>query len=265
MRARRVYLACIWVAGLSIFVMSLIIPWGMFTRYVLGTGSQWPEPIAILLMVVFTFIGAAAAYRAGGHIAVAMLTDRLCPPGLQVLRLAGARADAGGGGCSCGGLRHRLCMETMGQTSAELPWLPVGATYMPLPLGGLVTLVFVLEHMVFGSQHHRAVVPSTTKRPNTEAADGRLRPAGQLRVLMLIGMPVAYALGLSALVGALWIDLPLDAVMIQIASGVNKFSLLAIPFFVLAGAIMAEGGMARRLVAFAGVLVGFMCAAGCRW
>jgi len=47
-------------------------------------------------------------------------------------------------------------------------------------------------------------------------------------------------------------------VMIQIASGVNKFSLLAIPFFVLAGAIMAEGGMSRRLVAFAGVLVGFI-------
>ena len=46
--------------------------------------------------------------------------------------------------------------------------------------------------------------------------------------------------------------------MIQLASGVNKFSLLAIPFFVLAGAIMAEGGMSRRLVAFAGVLVGFI-------
>jgi|UniRef100_UPI0037C0AAE2 tripartite ATP-independent transporter DctM subunit len=52
--------------------------------------------------------------------------------------------------------------------------------------------------------------------------------------------------------------LPLDAVMIQMASGVNKFSLLAIPCFVLAGAIMAEGGMSRRLVAFAGVLIGFV-------
>jgi tripartite ATP-independent transporter DctM subunit len=75
---------------------------------------------------------------------------------------------------------------------------------------------------------------------------------------MLAGMPVAFALGLAALVGAWWIGLPLDGVMIQIASGVNKFSLLAIPCFVLAGAIMAEGGMARRLVAFAGVLVGFV-------
>jgi tripartite ATP-independent transporter DctM subunit len=81
---------------------------------------------------------------------------------------------------------------------------------------------------------------------------------GSFFVLMLIGVPIAYSLGLAALVGALWIDLPLDAVMIQIASGVNKFSLLAIPFFVLAGAIMAEGGMARRLVALAAVMVGFI-------
>lgn len=81
---------------------------------------------------------------------------------------------------------------------------------------------------------------------------------GSFFVLMMIGMPVAFALGLAALIGALWIDLPLDALMIQLGSGVNKFSLLAIPFFVLAGALMAEGGMARRLVAFAGVLVGFV-------
>lgn len=81
---------------------------------------------------------------------------------------------------------------------------------------------------------------------------------GSFFLLMIIGTPVAYALGISALIGAWWIDIPLDAVMIAISSGVNKFSLLAIPFFVLAGAIMAEGGMARRLVAFANVLVGFI-------
>ena len=81
---------------------------------------------------------------------------------------------------------------------------------------------------------------------------------GSFFLFMIVGVPVAYSLGLAALAGALWMELPLDAVMIQIASGVNKFSLLAIPFFVLAGAIMAEGGMSRRLVAFAGVLVGFI-------
>ena len=72
-----VYLACIWIAGACIFFMSLFIPWGIFSRYVLGTGAQWPEPISILLMVVFTFLGAACSYRAGGHIAVEMVTQRL--------------------------------------------------------------------------------------------------------------------------------------------------------------------------------------------
>ncbi len=81
---------------------------------------------------------------------------------------------------------------------------------------------------------------------------------GSFLVLILLGMPVAYAMGLSALIGGWYIDIPADAIMIAIAGGVNKFSLLAIPFFVLAGAIMAEGGMAHRLVAFAGVLVGFV-------
>ncbi|HDZ9832820.1 TPA: TRAP transporter large permease [Yersinia enterocolitica] len=79
-----------------------------------------------------------------------------------------------------------------------------------------------------------------------------------LAILLAIGVPVAYAVGLSAIAGAFWIDLPLEAVMIQITSGVNKFSLLAIPFFILAGAIMAEGGIARRLVSFAYIFVGFI-------
>jgi tripartite ATP-independent transporter DctM subunit len=81
---------------------------------------------------------------------------------------------------------------------------------------------------------------------------------GSFFALMIIGVPIAYSLGLASLFAALWIGLPLEATMIQIASGIAKFSLLAIPFFVLAGAIMAEGGMARRLVAFASVLVGFV-------
>ena len=72
-----------------------------------------------------------------------------------------------------------------------------------------------------------------------------------------IGMPIAFAMALAALVGALWIDLPVAAVMQQLSSGVGKVSMLTIPFFVLAGAIMAEGGMARRLVDFAAVIVGF--------
>jgi TRAP-type C4-dicarboxylate transport system permease small subunit len=153
----RLYLLSIWVAGIAIFFMSLIIPFGVFTRYVLGTGSQWPEPIAILLMMSFTFIGAAAAYRAGAHIAVTMLTDALPPK----LRRNGAL------------LVHalmiivslfvvvygtQLCLATMGQSVAELPWLPVGVTYAAIPVGSAITLLFVVEHLLFGSQAERPIV-----------------------------------------------------------------------------------------------------------
>jgi tripartite ATP-independent transporter DctM subunit len=72
----------------------------------------------------------------------------------------------------------------------------------------------------------------------------------------VIGVPIAYSLALAAIAGAFWIGIPLEAVMLKISDGVSKVAMLTIPFFVLAGAIMAEGGMARRLVAFADVLVG---------
>lgn len=151
------YRFSIWSAGLAIVAMSIIIPWGVFTRYVLGTGSQWPEPIAILLMMVFTFVGAAAAYRAGAHIAVDMFTARL-PQGLR--RAVGGVVDLlmTGFCLFVAFYGTRLCIETWGQSISELEWLPVGVTYAALPLGSAITLLFVVERIVFGPQGHRAVV-----------------------------------------------------------------------------------------------------------
>ncbi len=79
---------------------------------------------------------------------------------------------------------------------------------------------------------------------------------GTLFVFFALGIPIAYSLGLAAIAGAMWIGIPLEAVMLKISDGVSKVAMLTIPFFVLAGAIMSEGGMAKRLVAFANVLVG---------
>src|SRR4051812_50030531 len=73
-----------------------------------------------------------------------------------------------------------------------------------------------------------------------------------------MGMPVAYALGFAAILGALWTDIPLEAVMLKVSGGMSGFSLLAIPFFVLCGAIMAVGGMAERLGDLAKGFVGFI-------
>jgi tripartite ATP-independent transporter DctM subunit len=90
------------------------------------------------------------------------------------------------------------------------------------------------------------------------AAMDALIVIGGLFLGIALGVPIAYALALAALAGALWVGVPIEAVMLQISSGVSKFAMLTIPFFVLAGAIMAEGGMARRFVAFANMIVGVL-------
>jgi tripartite ATP-independent transporter DctM subunit len=79
---------------------------------------------------------------------------------------------------------------------------------------------------------------------------------GSFALLCALGVPVAYALGLAALIAAFWVDIPLEAVILKISDGTDDFALLAIPFFVLAGAIMAEGGMAARLINLARIFVG---------
>lgn len=75
---------------------------------------------------------------------------------------------------------------------------------------------------------------------------------------IIVGVPISFALGLSAIVMLLITDASTSLLVEQAVRGVNSFPLLAIPFFVLVGEIMSNGGIARRLVAFAQALVGFV-------
>ncbi|MCD5984424.1 MULTISPECIES: TRAP transporter small permease [Pseudomonas] len=151
------YRVCIGIAGLSVLTMTLIIPWGIFARYVLGSGSSWPEPVAILLMVVFTFFGAAASYRAGAHMAVAMAVDRM-PMHLRKVAVVVVQILMAIVALFMIFKGFKLCATTWNQFLGELPSLRVGISYLPIPIGGIVTLIFVLERMFLGDQSHRSVM-----------------------------------------------------------------------------------------------------------
>ncbi|HZF83057.1 MAG TPA: TRAP transporter large permease subunit, partial [Burkholderiaceae bacterium] len=75
-------------------------------------------------------------------------------------------------------------------------------------------------------------------------------------VLLLLGVPVAFSIGLSALATLLYEGLPLAVGFQQMMSGMGIFSFLAIPFFIFAGELMLYGGIADRIVNFANALVG---------
>src|SRR3954467_785660 len=80
---------------------------------------------------------------------------------------------------------------------------------------------------------------------------------GLLIVLMLTGMPVSIALGLTVLTYLFAMtDVPIEAVALKLFTGIENFEIMAIPFFILAGNFLTHGGVARRMIAFATSMVG---------
>ena len=71
------YLFCVIVAGSALVLISAVIPWTVYTRYVLNSAASWPEPMAVLLTIVLTFIGAASCYRRGLHMNVGFFVGML--------------------------------------------------------------------------------------------------------------------------------------------------------------------------------------------
>jgi C4-dicarboxylate transporter DctM subunit len=78
-----------------------------------------------------------------------------------------------------------------------------------------------------------------------------------LILLMLTGMPISISLGLTVLVFFVTMtDVPIEAVAMKLFTGIEKFEIMAIPFFILAGNFLTHGGVARRMIAFASAMVG---------
>ncbi len=79
---------------------------------------------------------------------------------------------------------------------------------------------------------------------------------GLFGILVLLRVPITFSLAFSAIVTGIYLDVPLEAIVKVMADGVMNFSLLAIPFFIIMGEIMNEGGIAQRIVNLANLFVG---------
>ena len=144
------YLLCVIIGCTALVLISAIMPWAVFTRYVLNSAASWPEPLAILLTIVLTFIGAAAAYRLNLHMNVSYFADQLPQPWRKLLDLVVQLLMAliaifmivwG----------YRLVEVTWYNTIADFPFLSVGITYLPIPIGGVCLLLFIVERIVLGA------------------------------------------------------------------------------------------------------------------
>jgi len=141
-----IHAASVFVAGACLVVITLIIPYGVFCRYVLNSAASWPEPAAVLLMIVLSFFSAVVCYREHLHIGVALLPNALS--GLPKI-LLGWFIELAMLGTNLFMLWYgtKLVLTTWHQSIAEFPLLSVGVTYLPIPLGGFVTILFVIERL----------------------------------------------------------------------------------------------------------------------
>ncbi|HEY2757921.1 MAG TPA: TRAP transporter small permease [Pseudolabrys sp.] len=143
------YLACVVIAGVALVLISAVIPWAVYTRYVLNSAASWPEPMAVLLTIVLTFFGAAACYRLDLHmnvnIFVATLPER---PRHYASLLVEVLMTVVAAFMFVYGIK--LVNTTWYNTIADFPSLSVGVTYLPIPIGGAITLLFIVERLTIG-------------------------------------------------------------------------------------------------------------------
>src|ERR1043165_7072790 len=139
-----IHRACLFVAGAGLVIITLIIPYGVFCRYALNSAASWPEPMAVLLMIVVSFLSAVVCYREYLHIGVGVLPAFLPGPAKALLgRFLEACMLATNLFMVVWGLR--LLESTSFQGIARFPIVSAGMAYLPIPLGGALTTLFVIE------------------------------------------------------------------------------------------------------------------------
>jgi TRAP-type C4-dicarboxylate transport system permease small subunit len=142
-----VHRLCLFVAGACLVGITVIIPYGVFCRYVLNSAASWPEPMAILLMIVLSFLSAVVCYREYLHIGVGVLPAFLGEPAkswlgwvLEACMLATNLFMLVWG--------IKLVMVTWYQAIPEFPIISAGMAYLPIPIGGALTALFVIERFM---------------------------------------------------------------------------------------------------------------------
>ena len=144
------YYACVGVGCFAMVMISAVIPWAVFTRYVLNSAASWPEATAVLLTIALTFIGAAAGYRFHVHMNLSFFVRKL-PPLLQWAADLLVQFMMGGVALFMAIWGSRLVNVTWHNSIPDFPFLSVGVTYLPIPIGGVCLLLFVIERLLIGT------------------------------------------------------------------------------------------------------------------
>lgn len=236
-------------------------------RQFFGTSFLWIDEVSRLALVTMTFLGGAVAYRLG-MIPSLQIVVNLLPAKARRVQLAFAHwVVVGTAGTSLWVSIPHVQQQWALRTS--ILHFPVGLASLALTVGMGLFVVFGLAMLARQPLRTVAVVGIVlaclvsvllaTRQfwVPTDSTELLLMVVAGGAVLLAAGVPLAFVLALSALMYLVVPgELPLDAFVTNLESGVQSFLLLAVPFFILAGLIMDVGGISTRIIAFARTLVG---------
>ena len=153
----KLYWACVFLCCASVVIMTVLIAFGVFSRYVLHLGAFYSEPLSIFLAIQLTFYGAAVCYRADAHLRLEIVENALPPAAGRALR---SLIDLLMAGVSLLMMFYgtNLVAVTLYQAYPEFEFVRVGAVYTAIPIGSLVTLLFVIEKALVNPQPRSVTV-----------------------------------------------------------------------------------------------------------
>lgn len=273
-RIARVSRVVLEMAGGGLLVVeSALVLAGVFFRYVLNSPLYWGEEAARLLLIWLSFIGAALAFERKAHISMDVLVRCLPTAVQQVVEVVVNLLSIG----FCLAIAHQSIALMISRWTRVSPVM--GAPYLlfalPLTLGLIVGTAYLTVRLAgVGRRSPRTVVPVVVTMLVVAVAgwlfaDGiaaAMRQVNPLAVLLIvfavtlcIRMPIALCLGTTALVYLnFYGGMPLSVFPQRMLAGVDSFILLAVPLFILGGALMESAGISQRIVDLAMVIVGRM-------
>lgn len=131
------------VGAAGLVLMTAIIGWLVFGRYVMGSSPAWAEQAALILMIWYVFFAAAAGVREGFHIRILALQSAVPAPAARAMRIL-AHLVVGACGIALAIWGTELVVRTWTHVIPTLA-LPRGFAYLPLPLSGALIALFVVE------------------------------------------------------------------------------------------------------------------------
>jgi tripartite ATP-independent transporter DctM subunit len=238
----------------------------VFCRYVLNAALPWPEEVSIWLFSWSVFLGMALAVGRRSHIAIDVLRP-LLPAALHPAHVF--FVDAMIAAASCMLVVHGWDFAWRAiQVSPAMQW-PLTYLFIAVPVGSALNLLYLVRPHAGMPGWRGALVVLAGAAIYLVVRYGAglvYQEAGSAIALMIIAfalilleVPVAFALALGAFAAFAPLgDTMLVIVPQNMASSLNSFTLLAIPFFIMAAAVMNVGGITTRLIGLATTLVGHL-------